>query len=146
MLKTQSSIISVVLHNSEGMHRNKIGTKGCEAMAEVIKHNTIITLLDVADNGLGHEGIKLVCEALMVNRSLVTLNIGHNYINRQSIPVLKEALVKSALLELNLSDCRLTDKSLEELSVIFYNNTAKLETLDLSYNPKISGEGVLYLF
>lgn len=54
MLKEHDSIISVVLSNSEGMHRNKIGQKGCRAIAEAIEQNKVITLLDVSDNALGH--------------------------------------------------------------------------------------------
>lgn len=145
MLKTHDAITSVVLSNSEGMHRNKIGERGCRAIAEVIRENKIITLLDVSDNALGHEGINTICEALSSHSakqpapSLLTLNISHNAVKRESIPLIKAAIVKSPhLMELNLSDSKLNDRSLEELAVVFYNNTTKLETLDLSYNHSLT--------
>lgn len=42
------------------------------------------------------------------------------------MPMLKAALSRSGLKELNISYTKLSDKAMEEFSVVFYNNTTKL--------------------
>ena len=126
MLQVHSAIASVILSNCEGMHRNKLGAKSCGAIASALEANTVLTMLDIADNSLGWEGVSLICEGLARNKNLMSLNISHNDITREAVPMLKTALSRSNLKELNISYTKISDKIMEEFSVVFYNNTTKL--------------------
>ena len=126
MLRVHPGSTSLIMSNCEGMHRNKLGSKSCGAIAQALEHNHVLTMLDVSDNSLGWEGVSLICEGLARNQSLITLNISHNDVSREAIPMLKTALASSNLRELYLNSTRLTDKALEEFAVVFFNNTCKL--------------------
>lgn len=64
------------------MHRNKLGSKSCGAIAAALESNKVLTMLDVADNSLGWEGVSIICEGLVHNKNLMSLNISHNDVTR----------------------------------------------------------------
>jgi hypothetical protein len=52
---------------------NRIGDEGCRALADVLRHNTVLRGLDVSHNDIGQRGLDLLCDALDDNRTLVHL-------------------------------------------------------------------------
>ena len=54
--------------------QNRIGDTGAKAIAEALKVNPVLTILDLGGNRFGVDGAKAIAEALKVNPVLKTPN------------------------------------------------------------------------
>ena len=62
------------------MSENSVGERVALAMAEMLKHNTTLTMLDMSnDDTIGVEGAKALVESLVVNHHLNRLWISGKY-------------------------------------------------------------------
>lgn len=64
----------------------------CLQLAEAIKGNTSLKLLDIGGNNIGPEGIKVLLEALRGNETLTTLELGYNPIGEEGAKHLADVL------------------------------------------------------
>ena len=67
-------------------------TFACLQLAEAIKGNTSLKLLDIGGNNIGPEGIKVLLEALRGNQTLTTLELGYNPIGEEGAKHLADVL------------------------------------------------------
>ena len=61
-------------------------------LAEAIKGNTSLKLLDIGGNNIGPEGIKVLLEALRGNETLTTLELGYNPIGEEGAKHLADVI------------------------------------------------------
>lgn len=106
-----------------------MGKQACGEMAEMLEHNKILTMLNIADNAIGNEGLKMISDrGLTKDSQMVMLNLSNNDLNGpQCIESLSDIISGSkCLVELNLSDNKLGELGIEALAHIFTNNASRL--------------------
>ena len=133
-LAKHPTIIDVNISNNEGLHKNKISSKGCARLKELLIKNPVLSYLNVADNSLGVEGLKLLAQGLEKSHSLVSLNVSNNNLPNNAITYLTEGIMSSSLRELVIRKNELGDKCVLDILDIVHKKTFPLEVLDLSFN------------
>ena len=146
---------------------NDIPTEGIH-IAEIIENTSSISKLVLSNNAIGNSGLCTLCEALSTNTSLKILNLTNcsltisddngaalyqllntnnslEYLNlsRNTVTscrhIAAEIAVNKTLRRLDLSNCELTDQSIEELSTGLIN---KIEILHIWGNYSITEDGM----
>ena len=69
---------SLTLANHDRLHRNRIGPKACQEINNFLTKNKIISMLNIADNGITNEGLKIMSSALNNESNLISLNLSNN--------------------------------------------------------------------
>lgn len=64
----------------------------CLQLAEALKGNSSLELLDIGGNNIGPEGIKVLLSALKGNLTLKTLELGYNPIGEEGAKALAETI------------------------------------------------------
>lgn len=64
----------------------------CLQLAEALKGNSSLKLLDIGGNNIGPEGIKVLLESLRGNLTLKTLEIGYNPIGEEGAKSLADVV------------------------------------------------------
>ena len=114
-------------------------SKDAETLAEKLKFNKSLTVLDLADNNLGLDGAKIIIDVLKSNATLQKLNLENNNIScseektdEEKVTQLFAALKSNgSLKELNLSKNNLGFYCLTAIkSVIQQNNSLECINLD----------------
>ncbi|XP_067040240.1 NLR family CARD domain-containing protein 3-like isoform X2 [Acropora muricata] len=119
---------------------NFIGVAGAISLARALRVNTSLSSLDLSRNSVGDEGASSLAEALKVNTSVSSLNLGNNSIGDEGANSLAQALrVNSSLSSLNLSTNSISGEGANSLAQALRVNTY-LSSLDL-YSNSIGGEG-----
>lgn len=145
-MRTHNTLTSINIANSDGLHRNRIGPKGCIGLNELMKQNKCLSMIDISDNTIGSEGIKTLLNGItssMVN--LIYINLSNNDLGQEWIPQLGILMESESLQEIRLSSNNFTDSWINDISLFFYGNKWKLRKLDLS-NNKITCKGATKLF
>eukprot|EP00826_Nyctotherus_ovalis_P003345 TRINITY_DN10679_c0_g1_i4.p1 TRINITY_DN10679_c0_g1~~TRINITY_DN10679_c0_g1_i4.p1 ORF type:complete len:188 (-),score=19.01 TRINITY_DN10679_c0_g1_i4:247-810(-) len=109
-LKSHSTITEINISNNEKLHKNRIGPKGCTALAKLLQNNQILTMLNIAGNAIGTEGMKCVIEGLQGNRTLLSLNMSNNNLPQSCIYSMTPVLLQSGVCELILRHNELVDR------------------------------------
>ena len=113
---------------------NSIGDQGATGLAEALKVNSTLTTLILNDNGIGHQGATGLAEALKGNLTLTVLCLSDNGIGDQGATGLAEALkVNSTLTELYLNENGIGDQGATGLAEALKVNSTLTE-LNLAYN------------
>jgi len=87
---------------------NRFGDQGATSLAEALKVNSTLTVVNLHGNGIGDQGATALAEALIVNVTLTKLNLRNNLIGHQGATALAEARkVNSTLTKLYLENNRL---------------------------------------
>ena len=86
-----------------------IGVEGAKAIAEALKVNAVLTVLNLPVNWIGDEGAKAIAEALKVNAVLTDLCLDYNNIGAEGAIAIAEALKVNAVLK----NCNLLKNSLD---------------------------------
>ncbi len=134
----------------------------------VLSINTTLEYLNLSSNSIGNTDLKNICESLSTNTSLKSLDLSGcsltisddngaalyqllkqnnslKYLNLSYNTVTNcrhiaaGLAVNKTLRSLNLNSCKLTDRSIEELSTRLIN---KIETLKIWYNDSITEDGM----
>ena len=115
------------------MNMNKhLMDQGAFHLAELLKQNTILSHLSLANCGLTFNGAKSIAFGLTTNSSLKVLNLSNNELFDSGIEYISHALkINHALKELSLECCGMTDDGFESIAVSLEKNTT-LEFLSLS--------------
>ena len=122
------------------MEYGGITSKGAKKIAEAIKVNTTIKILNIHGNEISDNGAAAISDSLKSNNSLQELNIGNNKITSERAIKIAEAIqVNTTLEELDLSFNKLCD---DGASIISYglNTNKSLQKLNMSKN-EITIEG-----
>jgi len=103
-------------------------------LADVLKSNTTVTKLDLADNGIGNAGAAGLAEALKSNTTLAVLDLSRNVITDGGAADLAEALKSNTTLTvLNLPRNGIFDAGAAGLAEALKSNTT-LTVLNLTSN------------
>ena len=93
-----------------------LSAQGATGLAEALKVNSTLTVLNLADNGTGDQGATGLAEALKVNSTLTELNLEGSDTGDQGATSLAEALkVNSTLTVLDLRVNNIGEMVLSEL-------------------------------
>ncbi|ORY32099.1 hypothetical protein BCR39DRAFT_524149 [Naematelia encephala] len=124
---------------------NEIRT-GVGYIAQVLKRNRTLKVLNLADNGILPAGLAALAEALKYNSTLETLDLSSNPCSGPSlegIAALRTTFtVNTSLKRLFLSDTGLTTEGAISLAE-FLPETKSILHLDLTANPAVETAGIL---
>lgn len=146
-LLENNTIISLDLSSKEGLNRNRLGTQGVESLEWILQKNKTLQFLNLGSTSIGLTGLECILAGLENNSTLITLDIANNELGPQSSSLIANTLYTTQLLELNLSNNKLTDAGIDKLAAMFRISTKNtiLEKIDLS-NNQITSLGVAKLF
>ena len=140
MLQRNKTLTELHLSRNRG-----VSDTGAFFVAEGLKLNTSLRVLQLIKCGISAEGAKFISGALEVNTSLKVISLARNGLGDAGVDYLANALQQNdSLKELNLGDCGMTDRGLELLAVALTVNKS-LQVLDLCQNDSISVGGVVIL-
>lgn len=130
-LSVNESITSVDVSSHEGLHRNHLAAKGVKCLAQVLKLNKILSILNLNGNVIKVEGLAYIAEGISGNITLLSLEIAQNEIQgtMQCVQLLKTIISESKLRELNISDNPLGNNCMESLSELAGNHEMTLQKL-----------------
>jgi Ran GTPase-activating protein (RanGAP) involved in mRNA processing and transport len=110
ILKTHSTITEINISNNEKLHKNRIGSKGCNNLMKLLQMNEVLTILNIAGNAIGNEGMRFIIEGLQGNKTLLSLNISNNNLPQSCIYSMTPVLLQSRVCELILRHNNLVDR------------------------------------
>eukprot|EP00961_Rhodomonas_salina_P262700 3549866-Rhodomonas_salina.3 len=112
------------------------GDWGAEALADVIKVNTVLTSLDLYHNDIGPRGSGALARALRKNRSINTINLGMNNIGDEGAEEFMETVRtfgaghNTSLTSLKLENNHVNHIKLRDLNYLLERNAAKKVDMD----------------
>lgn len=111
-MEENNTLVSIDFSAVDGIDRNKIGTKGCQALASLLLQNEIISHLYLSMSGISADGCAFLSEALSKNTSLLHLDLSSNRFGTLGANNLfKEAYSLSSIETLNLAHNGITDSA-----------------------------------
>jgi hypothetical protein len=114
------------------------------ALADALKVNTTVAMLDLSETSIGEEGAKALADTLKINTTLTALNLGWNEIGAEGVAALAEALqVNTTLTELNLCFTEIGPVGAAALADAMKINTT-LTALNL-FGSEVGAEGAAAL-
>lgn len=134
-LKDNPTLVSINVCSLEGLHRNRLGHRGAEAVSEFLRYNRVLTHLNIGDTGIGKEGFEYIIQGIAHNDVLVFLDVSNNGLSFQGIEGFCESLLTTKLRELNLSGNKIGNKACEYLAKTLAHKSithCPLQKLDLS--------------
>ena len=139
-----SALAEVIKHNSSitvlQISCKELVTGDCNALAEAIRLNSTITLLDLSDNSLGTDDCTALAAAIKDNPAITQLNLLGNGLGTGDCTVMAEAIKdNSTITQLDLSDNQLGTGDCSALAeAIMLNST--ITRLNLSWNELGTGD------
>ena len=122
-----------------------IGDDGVKELASILRHQSLIVVLDLRDNNVSDRGVEDLAHALHSNSTLRTLVLSDNGIGDEGAEYLSKALCSNTTLErLMLTNNKIGDGGAKALAKALYSNCT-LKRLDLRQNPGIQESGVKFL-
>lgn len=113
ILKENESLVSINISSLEGLRRNKLGSKGAEAVSELLKISKTLTHLNLGDTGLGKEGLEYITQGIAHNTVIVSFDISNNGFSHHSLEGFCQILNTTSLEELVLSGNKIGSKGCE---------------------------------
>jgi len=108
-----------------------LDNNGMGVLADIMRKNESITLLSLSYNNFDSKGLALLVDALKENYTLQSLNLSYNGISDIGVIEIMP-LLRTSLIELNLSDNNISDYGAKVLSKGLTNTI--LQKIDLSDN------------
>ena len=125
----------------------QLGPVDCTAIANFLKKQNEILMIDLRDNEVGCLGCKEISKVFSDgNCKLSSLRLGNNSVTDEGVKYLAEALKHSncKLNSLNLAHNLVTDDGVKYLAEASKDSNCKLNNLDLD-GDNLTNEGVKYL-
>ena len=134
----------IIINHFNRLKRNPLKSSGMIPIANLMVHNTTLTVLDLLNCGLLDSGVKILFEGLKSNHSLKHLYLSANGVTPNGLQHINEYFkaVESALETLFLGCNRIGNEG-AKIVADFLPNT-KLKRLNLS-SSRIGAEGMKYL-
>eukprot|EP00397_Hematodinium_sp_SG-2012_P000280 GEMP01000280.1.p1 GENE.GEMP01000280.1~~GEMP01000280.1.p1 ORF type:complete len:1292 (+),score=221.04 GEMP01000280.1:388-4263(+) len=118
----------------------EVSREGCQALAEGLTHNSILTELELYHNNIGDAGVMALGHMLKTNRGLAKLNLRSNIATDKGCQALVEGMTHNSILtEVELSVNKISDAGTVALGRMLKTNRA-LTKLGLSGN-QVTDEG-----
>ena len=139
-----SALAEVIKHNSSitvlQISCKELVTGDCNALAEAIRLNSTITLLDLSDNSLGTDDCTALAAAIKDNPAITQLNLLGNGLGTGYCTVMAEAIKdNSTITQLDLSDNQLGTGDCSALAEAIMLNWT-ITRLNLSWNELGTGD------
>ena len=113
---------------------NKIGAAGAKALAQALKTNTSVTKIYLGKNEIGDAGAQVLAEALKINTTLKTIDLTHNKIGTAGAQAMADALkLNTSVTTLDFKQNKIGTAGAQVLAEALKINTT-LTTIDLTYN------------
>lgn len=135
ILRDSESIVSISIASLEGLHRNRLGILGAEAVSNYLRYNRVLTHLNISDTSIGKEGFEHIIQGLAHNKTLVSLDISSNGFSYHSLEDFCNSIITTNLNELNLSCNKIGNKGCEIFARLLASRlvkTSPLVKIDLS--------------
>uniref|UniRef100_H3HDU2 Uncharacterized protein n=1 Tax=Phytophthora ramorum TaxID=164328 RepID=H3HDU2_PHYRM len=115
---------------------------GVEAFCNTLWRVQTLRELSLVGNSLDYQCSPCIAEMLKVNTTLEVLTLAQNPLGDAGIVDLSTALKKNAVLvSLSLSDCQLSCEGMNELSTVLRKFNSTLRTLIITDNPEVRSQG-----
>ena len=139
-----SALAEVIKHNSSitvlQISCKELVTGDCNALAEAIRLNSTITLLDLSDNSLGTDDCTALAAAIKDNPAITQLNLLGNGLGTGDCTVMAEAIKdNSTITQLDLSDNQLGTGDCSAMAEAITLNWT-ITRLNLSWNELGTGD------
>ena len=143
-LNSHQSLASIDISSHEGLHRNRLGPIGAEAVGICLRNSLVLSVLNLAGTCIGPDGISFIVHGLEGNQSLSSLDLSNNGLGYKSIEKLAKVLVRTDVRDLNLAYNKIGNDACEALGLMMsggFNGFCVLEKLDLTEN-EINSDGL----
>eukprot|EP00347_Sterkiella_histriomuscorum_P001530 403371680 len=132
-LVLNNSLYHLSFFSYEGLHSNFIGEEGSKSLAKMLQQNKILSMLDVGGNKLGNNGLSYLSMTIQESSqsSLIYLNISNNDITQEGCQYFLKSLIKSHLIELDMSKSLIGLKGAQQFGEVLKLNHF-LQKLSLS--------------
>jgi Ran GTPase-activating protein (RanGAP) involved in mRNA processing and transport len=115
--------------------RNVAGKEGTLAACLMLTQTTTLTHLSLAANRLSHDDGAVLAEGLKANSSLHVLDLSDNYLADAGVDVIAEAAVSvKTLKQLRLSSNHMSDRGAKALAALLGADGVLIEELHMSGN------------
>ena len=133
-LQTNNHITCLDMSAVDGIDRNRIGSPGCKAMADMLYLNQVISHLNVSMCGITSDGCKYLGKALAQNTSLMYLDMSSNrFGSKGAIALFTPNKSFGSIETLNLSRNMIGDEAADIIAKRM-KQSKTLRCLDLSFN------------
>ena len=114
--------------------RNKMESKGCNFISELIKEKKTLKEIKISDNEIDCEGINSFLNSIKINENISLIDINNNILSNKgkSLPELIGTL--NNIIHLNLSDLTIEDKNIIKNVFEILPNLNKLREFSFEYN------------
>jgi hypothetical protein len=146
LLKELAEDVSAML-TALDISNDDIGVDGAAVVADFLRTNRTLIMLNIAGNNVGDKGVKTIVEALQANKNtaLAILNICGNSISNEGAEAVADLLrTNKTLTTVDLSWNNIADEGARIIAGALRENLA-LTTIDLNDNS-ITDEGAQYFW
>lgn len=148
ILRESECVVFINISSLEGLHRNRLGVQGAEAVKNYLTYNKVLTHLNISDTSIGKEGFEHIIQGIANNKVLIFLDLSNNGFSHHNIEDFCKSLITTNLCELDLSGNKIGGKGCEPLAKLLSNKLEKpcpLVKLGLS-SCDISSQGAKKIF
>ena len=147
-LDNMQSLCDILRSNTSITHlnvaNNALGPEGMHLLCDVLRTNSKITVLGLARNNLGLEGVKVLCEVLHINRVGTILDLTGNSLGADGMRVLCDVLQANAsIVGLHLANNSLGLEGVQMLCKALRTNTTIVKISLENNNIGQEGMGML---
>ena len=114
--------------------RNKIESKGCNFISELLKQKKTLKQIKISDNEIDYEGLNSFLNSIKTNENLSLIDINNNTLSSkgQSLPESIGSL--NNIMHLNLSDLTIEDRNIIKNVFEILPKLNKLREFSFEYN------------
>jgi hypothetical protein len=135
---------TTVLSNLE-VGNNGAGDKAAQAVGQFLRHNESLEGISLWKNGMTASGVKKLFEGVGVNRTLQWIGVGGNPIGAEGAKHITAGLSTNQTLQwLAAGGCEFGDQGVMYLSAVLKDDTCDLQSIGLGGNG-IGAEGMYHL-
>lgn len=137
-LHSNNTVVSIDLGAKSGTNGNHIGTKGAEALGELLQKNEVLSKLNISSNGLGAAGLQFISSGLVNNCTLTYLDISNNNLGKDGAAIVAKIIAYGVVTHLLAQQNNFGDQGgkiiLEAFQDTIDNEQDVLQELDLKKN------------
>ena len=148
LITPSQSLISLNLSSVDRINKNRLGTKGAEALYLLMSNSKILNFLNISGTSLGNEGTELVIKGIYNNKSLLFVSLGFNVFDHRVLDSLCNSVAVSNIIQLVISGNSIGNKGCDYFYGLFIGNYQpcfELKKFEVS-QCEISEDGANKLF
>ena len=132
-LENNKSLVYLNIGSRGSIGRNSVGTKGIKAAAEMLKHNSVLSELEMVLCEINSVNIMPLTSGLDMNKTLSYLNLNNNNIRSVGAVAIFKSITNSGIREIKLADNSIGDEIAPYITALLQKNKT-LRLIDLSGN------------